>query len=273
MVSLVRSAALAAFVTASFAGPSAADTGAGSYLAGRQAIYESDYAAAAEYYAKALNFDPYNAKLQESVLLARVALGQVDRALPIAQAMEDGDLSSQTGRMVIFANLVAEDRLDELLSRDPETQGVGPLVDGLMIAWGYMGQGQMTKAMEQFDQVATQDGLTEFAMYHKAMALASVGDFEGADAIFAENGGVVGRFSRRAALARAEVLSQLDRNQEALQFLDDVFAAGNDPSIDNYVARLSAGETLPFTHVRSARDGMAEIYFSVGAALNAEAGA
>lgn len=271
MVSLVRSTALAAFVTASFASPSVADTGAGSYLAGRQAIYESDYAAAAEYYAKALNFDPYNAKLQESVLLARVALGQVDRALPIAQAMEDGDLSSQAGRMVIFANLVAEDRLDELLARDPETQGVGPLVDGLMIAWAYMGQGQMTKAMEQFDQVATQDGLTEFAMYHKAMALASVGDFEGADAIFAENGGVVGRFSRRAALARAEVLSQLDRNQEALQFLDDVFAAGNDPSIDNYVSRLSAGETLPFTHVRSARDGMAEIYFSVGAALNSEA--
>ena len=248
-----------------------ADTGAGAYLAGRQAIYESDYAAAERYYTRALAFDPQNQRLMESVLLARVALGEIERALPLAQEMEAEGLANQAARMVIVADLVQRGQFADLLARDPETQGVGPLVDGLMLAWAHIGQGEMTKAMEQFDTVAAQDGLREFALYHKALALASVGDFEGAEAIFGADEGRVARFSRRAALARVEILSQLDRNADALQFLDSVFAEGSDPTIEAYTARLQAGETLPFTHVQSAQDGVAEVFFTVGAALNSEA--
>lgn len=271
MFSLVRRAALSVLFMSSVAVPAYSETGAGSYLAGRQAIYENDYSAAERYYAQALRFDPQNALLQESVVVARIALGEVARALPIAQQIEEANLPSQAARMVISANLIADGKFDDLLARDPETQGVGPLVDGLMIAWAHLGQGEMTKAMEQFDSVATQDGLREFALYHKAMALASIGDFEGAEAILADNDETVARFSRRAALARTEILSQLDRNEDAIQFLDNVFVAGSDPTIEAYLKQLAAGETLPFTHVRSAQDGMAEIFFTVGAALNSEA--
>ncbi len=271
MISLVRRTALAVILSSAMTLPAVSDTGSGAYLAGRQAIYQSDYPAAERYYAKALQVDPENPKLLENVVVARLALGEVERALPVAEVIEENELPSQAARMVIAANLVAQGKLDEYLARDPETQGVGPLVDGLMIAWTHMSQGAMTKAMEQFDIVSTQDGLKEFAYYHKAMALASVGDFEGAEAIFAADNGVVARFSRRAALARAEVLSQLDRNADALQFLEDVFTAGSDPTIERYVDHLSADETLPFTHVRSAQDGMAEVFFSVGAALSSEA--
>ncbi|WP_417750520.1 tetratricopeptide repeat protein [Ruegeria sp. SCP11] len=271
VASLVRRAALAALFTSSFLVPVYADTGSGAYLAGRQAIYDNDYTAAEKYYAKALKADPENAALLESVVVARLSLGEVKRALPVALAIEEIGLPSQAARMVINANLVSDGKLDELLSRDPELQGVGPLVDGLMQGWAHIGQGAMTRAMETFDEVATQDGLRDFALYHKALALASVGDFEGAEEIFSSHNGAVARFSRRAALARAEVLSQLDRNADALQFVDDVFAAGSDPSIEGYVARLTAGETLPFTHVQSAQDGMAEVFFSVAAALSNEA--
>ena len=271
MVSLVRRTVLAVLLSSTVAMPVIADTGSGSYLAGRQAIYENDYSAAEQYYAQALKFDPQNKLLLESVVVARLALGEIERALPIAETIEGAKLPSQAARMVISANLVADGQLDDLLARDPETQGAGPLVDGLMTAWAYLGQGEMTKAMEQFDTVSTQEGLKEFALYHKAMALASIGDFEGSEAVFGANDGVVAQFSRRAALARAEVLSQLDRDEDAIEFLNNVFAAGSDPSIENYLARLGAGETLPFTHVRSAQDGLAEIFFSVGAALNSEA--
>nr|WP_174824894.1 tetratricopeptide repeat protein [Ruegeria arenilitoris] len=268
---MVRRTALAVFLATAAVVPVHADSGAGSYLAGRQAIYESDYKAAEEYYSKALIFDPGNTKLKESVLLARVALGDVERALPIAEDMEANGQPNQAARMVVSAKLVSDGKFDELLARDPENQGVGPLVDGLMTAWAHLGKGEMTKAMAQFDEVAQQDGLREFALYHKALALASVGDFEGAEAIFAADDSIVARFSRRAALARVEVLSQLNRNDEALQFLENVFAAGSDPSIESYVDTLSAGGTLPFTHVGSATEGVAEVFFSVGAALNTEA--
>ena len=269
MVSLVRRTALAVILSSSMSFPAISDTG--SYLAGRQAIYQSDYPAAERYYTQALLTDPENARLLENAVVARLALGEIERALPVAQTIEANDLPSQAARMVISANLIADGKLDELLARDPETQGVGPLVDGLMMAWAYMDQGEITKAMEQFDVVSTQEGLKEFALYQKAMALALIGDFEGAEAIFAENNGVVARFPRRAALARAEVLSQLDRNTDALQFLDDVFAAGSNPTIESFVAGLTDGQTLPFTYVGSAQDGFAEVFFSVGAALSSEA--
>ncbi|WP_282120088.1 tetratricopeptide repeat protein [Ruegeria atlantica] len=271
MASLVRRAAFAALLTSSFAFPALSDSGSGSYLAGRQAIYQSDYISAEKYYAQALRADPENGKLLENVVVARLALGEIERALPVAQSIEALELPSQAAMMVIMANLIDDGKLDELLARDPETQGVGPLVDGLVLGWVYVAQGAMTKAMEKFDEVGTQEGLLEFALYHKALALASIGDFEGAEEIFAANNGAVSRFSRRAALARTEVLSQLDRNEDALQYLKDVFAAGSDPSIEGYVARLKAGETLPFTHIQSAQDGMAEVFFSVGAALSSEA--
>ncbi len=271
MFPLVRRAALAVFLTSPVAMPTLADTGAGSYLAGRQAIYESDYIAAERYYSRALELDPANRQLLDSVLLSRIALGNIPEALPVAETIDEGPGTNQAARMAIYANLIANGQLDELLERDPETQGVGPLVDGLMIGWAHIGQGAMSLALEKFDEVATQEGLRDFALYHKAMALASVGNFEDAEEVLSTDDGVVSRISRRAALARAEILSQLDRNDEALAFLDDVFAAGNDPFIDNYVERLTAGETLPFTHVQTAQDGLAEVYFSVGAALNAEA--
>ncbi len=271
MFSLVRHTVFAVFTTSLFASLAAADTGAGSYLAGRQAIYQSDYTSAAKYYSRALNFDPDNERLLESVLLARLALGQVERAFPIAQEIEERGLVSQPASMTVSATLISQGKFKELLERDPAKQGVGPLVDGLMIAWAHMGTGAVTKAMEKFDEVAKEDGLRDFSLYHKAMALASIGDFEGAEAIFSADDGLVARISRRAALARAEIQSQLDQNEEALTFLGDVFSTGTDPSIDDYVARLTAGETLPFTHVRNATDGMAEIYFTVGAALNSEA--
>ncbi|WP_174821809.1 tetratricopeptide repeat protein [Ruegeria lacuscaerulensis] len=271
VVSFLRRAAVAALLSSAFSFPGFADTGSGAYLAGRQAIFQNDYSAAERYYAQALRADPENGKLLESVVVARLSLGQIKRALPVAQAIEELGMASQAARMAIAVNLLAQGELDEFLSRDPETQGIGPLVDGLLLGWAYVGQGAMTNAMEQFDTVATQEGLTEFALYHKALALASIGDFEGAEAIFAANDGAIARFTRRAALARTEVLSQLDRNEDALVFLDEVFVAGSDPSIEGYEARLKAGETLPFTHIGSPQDGMAEVFFSVGAALSREA--
>nr|WP_217351742.1 tetratricopeptide repeat protein [Ruegeria sp. HKCCD8929] len=269
---MLRHAAVAAIAAAAaFPVPVAAQSSAGAYLAGRQAVYRSDYDAAARYYIRALALDPANPGLMENVVLAQLSLGELKRAYPVALQMEDLGLRSQVAQMVVAANLSADGKYDELLARDPETKGVGPLVDGLLMAWAYMGKGSVGKALEQFDKVATENGLRDFARYHKAMALASVGDYEGAEAIFAADDGAVTTLSRRAALARAEVLSQLDRNDQALAMLADVFGAGPDPSLTAVADRLAAGEKLPFTHVRSVQDGMAEVFFTIGAALNSEA--
>lgn len=272
MYSLVRTAAAAALaVSLALPTSSVADTGAGPYLAGRQAIFDSDFAASARYYTQALVKDPKNPGLMESVIVSQLALGHVERALPVAQTLEALGLSSQMASMAIVSNLVTDEAYDELLSRTDGEQAISLLVDGLLIGWAHMGTGSVAKALAQFDALGDEAGLRGFALYHKAMALASVGDFEGADAIFSGEDGGQARLTRRAVLAHVEILSQLGRNEAALEMMADVFAGRFDPGLTEVADRLAQGETLPFTQVRTVRDGMAEVFFTIGAALNGEA--
>ena len=165
-------------------GSVAAESGAGAYLAGRQALYTSDFEAAATFYGRALARDRDNPALMENLVLSQLALGRVDRALPVARLMEEQELRSQAAHMVVAAHLIDKGEYDVLLDRDRETLGIGPLVDGLVAAWAQLGTGNRDAAMTAFDAVASENGLRSFALYHKALALASVGDFEGAEAIF-----------------------------------------------------------------------------------------
>lgn len=273
MIFPIRRAAAAALtltLTLSLAAPGSAQTVSGSYLAGRQAVFSSDFAAAAEYYGRALGYDPDNTELMENVALSHVALGRVDRALPMAQRLEDLGLHNQIAHMVVVADLFVRGDFQAVLAREADTLGVGPLVDGLIAAWALMGDGSVSQALKQFDTLADEKGLRSFALYHKAMALASVGDFEGAEALFAGPDGEQSVISRRAVLARAEILSQLDRNSEALEMLAEAFGAAVDPGVTAMADRLASGEKLPFSHVRSARDGAAEVFYSIGAVLSGD---
>lgn len=248
-----------------------AESGAGSYLAGRQAAHDSEFETAVRYYTRALAQDPDNPNLMESVTVSQLALGQISRALPVAEYMEELGLRSQVAHMAVVANLIQAEKYQALLDRDAEDVGVGQLVDGLVDAWAYMGIGSVSKALEKFDAVADESGLKGFALYQKSMALALVGDFEGADAVFAQEGGRLSAMSRRAAIAHAQILSQLGRNQDALEMLAETFNGVFDPGLTSVADKLAAGEMLAFDHITSTRDGMAEVFFIIGAALNGEA--
>jgi tetratricopeptide (TPR) repeat protein len=264
----VLAAALAAFA---FTPVAQAQSGSGAYLAGRHAVISHDFEAAAQYYTRALALDPGNPELMENATVAHVAQGHPERALPIARYIEDLGLPSQVAHMVAVAGLVVDEDYAAILDRKPDLQGIGPLVDGLVTAWAHMGAGSVSQALAGFDAVASQSGLRGFAMYHKAMALALAGDFEAAEAIFADEQSGAAMMTRRGAMARAEILSQLGRNADALEMLTDAFGGGFDPGLSELADQLVTGGQLPFSHTRSVREGMAEVFFSVGAALNGEA--
>ncbi|WP_189678768.1 tetratricopeptide repeat protein [Seohaeicola zhoushanensis] len=270
MKAFSKAAALAAALSVALPLPLLAQSASGSYLAGRQALFLSDFDAAATYYSRALARDRGNAQLMDSVVLAQLALGQVDRALPVAEVLEARGVRSQVAGMVIVSNLIAAKDYKALLARDPETQGIGPLVDGLVKAWALLGSGDEKAAMAEFDAVASGNGLRSFAMYHKALALATTGDYEAAEAIFVEGNGGLARMSRRAAIARAEILSQLGKNEMALEVLTEAFNTSYDPGLTSIADKLAAGETLPFDVVTSVTEGLAEVFFSIGQALMGE---
>lgn len=274
MIRFLMSTALAATLSFGVGVPQAyAQSASGSYLAGRQAASQNDFGQASQYFVKALARDRNNPELMEGATLSFLSLGQIARGVPIAKAIEQAGLRSQTGSILLIADLVMREDFDGVIARDGENDGIGPLIDSLIFAWAKLGQGKAKLAFEAFDEVAKQPGMGGFATYHKAMAYAVVGDFDSAEGLFSgdEAGGASG--TRRGAMARAEILSQLDRNEDAIQSLRLAFGTATDPELTLLIEALNAGEKVPFGHIKSAKDGVAEVFYSLAGALRGEASA
>lgn len=270
MFRFVLSTIAATAVAGSLAFPVAAQNVAGSYLAGRQAALRSDYNEAARYYAQALAQDPENVELIESSTLSFLSLGEVGKAYPLARSLSEQNANSQVARIVITAALARDEDYAALLAQEDDTSGIGPWVDGLVKAWAHMGQGDVSTALAAFDTLSEQPGMRGFVMYHKALALASVGDFEGAEAIFAsDEAGTAGQ-TRRGVIAHAEVLAQLDRRPDAVTLIREAFGNGTDPELDTLITALESGDEVSYSHVRNARQGIAEVFFTFGAVLKSE---
>jgi len=250
-----------------FAAPVNAEPNHGAYLAGRAAAAQFDFDEAAYWFGLALRDDPGNVFLLESALASMVGAGDVLGAASIAAAAEAAGVENQIIDMILDADAARTGDWDAYLTAHDNGRRVGPLVDGLSRAWALVGLGRMDEALPAFDEVIEGAGLRPFGLYHKALALASVGDHEGAASILTltpQDGMPV---TRRGLIALSQVLSQLGRNDEAVALLDQVFGPDPDLTLTTLRSRLAAGEQVPFDIVSNATEGVAEIYFTVAGVL------
>ncbi len=262
---------LAAFLAAAPLPGQAQEGDAGAYLAARTAAASSDYVAAASWFTRALISDPGNQQLLEGAIVGQIASGQVEAAVPVAQRLAATGASSQSAAIVLVADQARRGAWQEMLDGAQARKTLGSLTEGLTAAWAELGAGRMSEALAGFDKVAATPGMEAFGLYHKALAMASAGDFEGADAILSgKAGGNIG-VMRRGVIAYVQILSQLERNADALAMLDRSFGTEPDPAIAAIRARLVANETLPFDIVRTPTDGVAEVFFTMASALTGEA--
>ena len=219
------------------AGPDAGMDGA--YLAGRVAQAARDPVAAALWFDRALLADPTNTDAIRGAISAHLALGQFDRALEPARILLQRGARDQTAALAVLADRAARDDYAGILADLTAGQSVGRLLNDLASSWADVGLGQMNDASAGFDRVTAQPGLETFGLYHKALALASAGDFQGAEKAFSDpRAGLLGN-TRRAVLAHAQVLSQLERNADALALVDRAF--GRCRSAGAGAARRAAG--------------------------------
>jgi len=202
---------------------------------------------------------------------AQANLREFEKANIFATRLLDMGINSQVGHLANSAFLVGQEDYDAIVEKSKIDGGIGPLVDGLLLAWAYVGQGKMSDALAQFDVVGDSPGLKGFALFHKALALTSVGDLEGADELFSGRAAGPLQQTRRGAIAHAEILSQLERNDDAIDLIDRVFGADLDPGLRAKRMLLAGGGTLDLSIVRNAKDGAAEVFYSVSTALGGEA--
>jgi tetratricopeptide (TPR) repeat protein len=245
-----------------------AETNPGAYLAARSAAANRDYAEAAVWFSLALEADPDNLALLEGVLESQIGLGDFDGAAVSAARLT---AAGQSGQMAPIAILVQQAEAGDYDAILADEAGVNALYDQLTKAWALVGKGEMSEAIAGFDTLAKDPSLGGFGLYHKALALASVGDYEGADDIMSGRAAGPIVVMRRGVVAHVQILSQLERNADALKVLDAAFGSSADPEVIALRARLGAGEPIPFDVARNATEGLAEVMYTIAGGLSGEA--
>ena len=196
---------------------------AGPYLAARMAAVESDFRAAARYFAQAVAHDPEDRYLLDSALVALVSAGDIGRAVSLSSDMESDGRATELSALIRKAELVHQGNWQSLLDQqsadDAEELRRDDLLDRIVNAWALMGAGRASDALSAFETLAKNPDVAPLVNYHLALARAMVGDYEGADALLSDEatGAHMLGFT-----ARAEVLAQLERRDEAVAMLDGV---------------------------------------------------
>ncbi|MEF9603997.1 tetratricopeptide repeat protein [Paracoccus sp. PXZ] len=245
----------------------------GPYLAARMAAIQNDYSIAARYYLQALAHDDSDPFLQDSALVALISAGEMERAAALSGTMSDQGRATELARLVQRAEMARAGRWDALIevidaAPSPEADAGGPgggmLIDGMMRAWALLGAGKAGESLTAFKKLAELRGAGPMVNYHLALAKARVGDFEGAELLLADpatGAHILG------VIARAQVLSQLERNRDAIAMLEAVPGFAEEPYLMALRDRMAQGETLPFDSLRGPADGMAQVFLTFGSVL------
>ena len=241
---------------------------AGPFLAARMATVESDFQAAARYYVEAVAHDPQDRYLQDSALVALVSAGNLDRAVQLADQIATEGAPTELSQLVQSAELVHKGDWEGLLTRlDKKPESAAPegdLLYGMLRAWAELGAGRAQEALESFETLTKSSGVAPMVNYHLALARAMVGDYEGAETLLSndEVGGHLLGFT-----ARAQILAQLERRDEAIAMLDAIPGIEAEPQLLALRDRLASGQPVPFDVVKTPADGISQVFLTLATAL------
>ena len=242
----------------------------GPYLAARSADFQGDFVATAEYGARAIAENPENEDILEGVTIAQLVLNPLDKATPYARRLQTLNEENRVARLVLLGDALGRDDWDGALAVLQSGVPVGPLMADMLRAWIEIGRGQMSQALEIYDTAAKDESAKGFALFQKALATAHVGDYETAADLL---GGQLSEFrlNRRGVIAYAQILSQLERFDDAITLIDEAAGGVMDEELTAIMDQLTAETPLPYTAVTGARDGAAELFYMIAENLAPDA--
>lgn len=246
----------------------AASVDAGAYLAARQATLNNDYSAAAQWFSRALLADANNANLIEGLVNAHIGQGEFATAAAVASVLSEQGVSSLVGNIAVLAHKARTGDYEALLTSLPNLP-INALVDPLTTAWALVGAGRMAEALTHFDTIIQNPDLASFGLYHKALALAYAGDYENAALLFSGEDAGAPSFNQRGIVAYAQVLSQLERHDEALKVLHAAYGESAHET-EALRAQIGAKEIVDFDVITSGSDGISEIFSTLATVLSGD---
>ena len=251
--------------------PAPAQSIAGPYLAARIAGFSNDYEAAAREYARLLRRDNVPGAVLENAVIVFGALGRFDDASEAAKRMTLAGTPSRFGSGVqAVAALVAEDYDTATRLLDEEAGVGGALLDGLLRGWIQAAEGDVDAGLAALEALGETENFASIARYHRALVLAWSGDPLAADEILSGRADGALDLNARGVEAHAQILVELGRRDDALELLRKTNALINNAALRTLEDRVERNDPVRFHMIESARDGLAESFFTIAAILAGE---
>lgn len=256
--------------------PIAIGSFSGAYLAARVAEGDNDLDGAIAYYRRALEFDPDNSQLQQSLMLSLISQGQFDAALPLAEKLKTEPEIERFSRLALAVDSIrkkeyqkAETWLKLALESDLDR-----LIAGLITGWAKLGTGDTADALAHLEKLKGPEWYTLFTTYHQALVADNAGLKDKAEAAYSaaldnvSAGGAAPETWLRSAEAYAGFLARHGEKAKALGVLDkaDEFAQGRLPIVALRDA-IEHGKPVPRL-VDGPTAGATEVLLNLGTALN-----
>jgi tetratricopeptide (TPR) repeat protein len=233
------------------------------YLDGRFALAGSDANYAAESFLRALALDPGNVELRQQAFLASLLSGRPE-ALTLARQLTDNAAAQLllADREVKSGNWEGAAQRFRSLPR----QGVTQVLQPLLLAWAEQGAGRTDAALATLRPFVEGQRFRGVYALHAALIADSAGRTADAARLYQLTQAEYGGMNVRLAQILASWQARQGRSAEALQTLKSLAEGAPDAAI----ALPSLASSLTARPVSKPAEGIAEVYFAMAAAMNAQ---
>ncbi len=245
----------------------------GDYLSGLVARDDHDIGAAADFYSKALAQDPKDPMLLEQTFLLEVADANWDQAIALAKRLVKIQPTHRIARFLLGCQDFKNHHYADARSNFSKARQ-GPIADlasTLSRAWSYEAQGKTNQALTTLDSLSEAEWAQFYQRYHRGLLLDLAGRHKEAGEAFAA---AFQRSPGTVRIAEAYALHEVNfgDRKKAIDILEtSISKGGKHPLTDALLKEIQAGKTPPLL-VKTASDGLAEVYYGIGDALTGEGG-
>ena len=240
----------------------------GSYLVGRYAHAQGDYAAAAKHLQRVLDTDPDNPALLRRTVSLLAAEGRIEAVVAFAQRLVEVDNDARLAPFVLGLQDARNGDYEDALHRIDAIRrdGVYSLLLPLAEGWLHTGAGSDAAALAALAPLAERDAYRPFYLLHAGLMHDLAGREAEAEALLREAVAISGD-SHRPVAALGSVLMRAGRTVEARAVYEE-YRAQNPASVwvERVLAATDAGMSVP-PLVADARGGVAEALLGAAAAL------